>query len=590
MQLLHGEGCLSPGGAEDVDAIVDGMSKTGGAEQFDYIVVGAGSAGCVMANRLSEDREARVLLLEAGLVDRNLFIHIPAGFFDVLNNPALHWRYEGDPEPRLNGRRMWQQRGKVLGGSSSINAMAYVRGHALDYDNWAAMGATGWSYAEVLPYFRKCETYHGGGDAYRGDSGPLGVQRGSDHSPLFEAFVQAGMEAGYPRREDVNGYRQEGFGPADTTVWKGRRTSTARAFLHPVARRSNLDVRTGATVRRVVIQAGRARGVELERAGEPARVDARREVILCGGAINSPQLLMLSGVGPGAELRDLGIEVARDLPGVGSNLMDHLSLNMCWACTQPVSVQPWLRRPWRWMAGLQWLLFKTGVAARTQGEAVGFMRTRPGVEHPDVQVGFLPAAILPSYLLEDLSVARVRHAFSAHIALLRPLSRGRVWLRSADPHDPPRIFFNYLSCEEEREGLRAALRLTREVLRQPAFDPYRGRELFPGEAVTTDDEIDAFVRETGTTNFHAAGTCRMGADEMAVVDPEGRVHGVERLRVADASVMPRITSGNTNAPCIMIGEKMADHVKGRREPPSNAGFHRSENWEQTQRPGEPLRS
>ena len=573
-----------------MDAIVDGMSRTGGAEQFDYIVVGAGSAGCVMANRLSEDREARVLLLEAGLVDRNLFIHIPAGFFDVLNNPALHWRYEGDPEPRLNGRRMWQQRGKVLGGSSSINAMAYVRGHALDYDNWAAMGATGWSYAEVLPYFRKCETYHGGGDAYRGDSGPLGVQRGSDHSPLFEAFVQAGMEAGYPRREDVNGYRQEGFGPADTTVWKGRRTSTARAFLHPVARRSNLDVRTGATVRRVVIQAGRARGVELERAGEPARVDARREVILCGGAINSPQLLMLSGVGSGAELRDLGIEVARDLPGVGSNLMDHLSLNMCWACTQPVSVQPWLRRPWRWMAGLQWLLFKTGVAARTQGEAVGFMRTRPGVEHPDVQVGFLPAAILPSYLLEDLSVARVRHAFSAHIAQLRPLSRGRVWLRSADPHDPPRIFFNYLSCEEEREGMRAALRLTREVLRQPAFDPYRGRELFPGEAVTTDDEIDAFVRETGTTNFHAAGTCRMGADEMAVVDPEGRVHGVERLRVADASVMPRITSGNTNAPCIMIGEKMADHVKGRREPPSNAGFHRSENWEQTQRPGEPLRS
>jgi len=552
------------------------------AENFDYIVVGAGSAGCVLANRLSEDRDVRVLLVEAGGRDEHFYIHVPAAFMDIVNAEEIQWRYVSEPEPALNHRRMWQQRGRVLGGSSSINAMMYMRGNPLDYEQWAALGAKGWSFTEVLPYFRRSETYGGGADAWRGGEGPLGVHRATMPSPLYEVFIEAGVQAGYPRNDDVNGARQEGFGPADSTVRKGRRSSAAVAYLHPVSGRPNLEIRTDTLVRRVIIEEGRARGVVLERGGARSEARAGREVVLSAGAINSPQLLMLSGIGPGAHLQEHGIAIECDLPGVGANLMDHLCLYLQWECTRGGSVQPYARRPGRWWAGLQWMLFKRGAAASNQCEAVGFVRSRPGVEWPDVQIDFIPAC-----LLEDGSVAPVAHGFMAHIGPLRPRSRGRIELASADPRHAPRIFFNYLSCEEDWEDMRTALALTREVHRQPAFDAWRGRELAPGDEVTSAEAIDDFIRDTATTNFHVCGTCAIGTGPDAVVDSECRVHGVEGLRVADASVMPRIPSGNTNAPTIMIGEKVADLLRGRRELPAEVGFQVDPQWRERQRPSPP---
>ena len=548
------------------------------SETFDYIIVGAGSAGCVLANRLSEDPDTRVALIEAGGADRNIYIQVPGGTMDVMNQPDIQWPYQSEPEPHLNNRRIWQQRGKVLGGSSSINAMMYMRGNPLDYENWVQLGATGWGFADVLPYFKRSERFDGEPSSLRGGSGPLGVHHNTLDNLLFRVFIEAGVEAGYAQSNDLNGFAQEGFGPADSSVRNGRRSSTAEAYLHPIRSRPNLTVKKLTTARQIIIEQSRAVGVVVEQAGSESSLHAEREVILCAGAINSPQLLMLSGIGPGKHLQSVGIEVKRDIAGVGQNLMDHLVVYLQWQCTRAVSVQPYARPPGRWLAALQWILSKRGPAASTQGEACGFLRSRPGIEWPDIQIDFMPAC-----LLEDLSVAPVPHGFSAHVGPLRPKSRGSIALQSTDPDAAPLIRFNFLTADDDWLGMRASVKLTREVMAQPVFDDYRGSELLPGADVVSDADIDGFVRDTATTNFHATGTCKMGTDEHAVVDPECRVRGIDALRVVDASVMPQITSGNTNGPTIMIAEKAADHIRGMLLPPDPQAFHRAVDWQTSQR-------
>ena len=550
-------------------------------ETFDYVIVGAGSAGCVLADRLTESGQDSVLLLEYGGSDRSVWIQMPSALNIPLNMPRYDWRYYTEPEPNLNNRRLHTPRGKVLGGSSSINGLVYVRGNPLDFERWETQGAAGWGYGDVLPYFRRAEAYAGGGNEYRGADGKLATRRGLLDNPLHAAWLSAGREAGYPYSADMNGFQQEGLAHMDMTVGNGRRCSAANAYLRPAMRRPNLAVRTHALATAVQFAGRRAIGVRYQRGGAAHVARVRREVIVCAGSINSPQLLKLSGVGPGGELAALGIATVHDLPGVGENLQDHLEFYFQVASREPVTLYSQMSLWRRALIGARWLLTHDGLGASNHFETGGFIRSRAGVRYPDIQFHFLPLAV--SY--DGSSLAR-EHGFQAHVGPMRSQSQGSVRLRSAAPTDKPIISFNYMSRAEDWLEMRACVRLTREIFAQPAFDRYRGREIQPGERVRTDEEIDAFIREKVESAYHPSCTCKMGSvsDPMAVVDKEARVIGVEALRVVDSSIMPSITTGNLNAPTIMLAEKAADHIRGRSLlPRASAPYYIAPEWESRQR-------
>ena len=549
----------------------------------DYVIIGAGSAGCAMAYRLAEAGK-RVVVIEHGGTDAGPFIQMPAALSYPMNMAMYDWGFRTEPEPHLGGRQLATPRGKVIGGSSSVNGMIYVRGHARDYDHWADSGAAGWAYADVLPYFKRMEHWHSGGHGgdkhWRGRSGPLHVTRGPRTNPLTRAFVEAGRQAGYPVTGDYNGQQQEGFGPFDATIWKGRRWSAANAYLRPAMKTGNCTV-IRAFARRVVIEDGRATGVEVERGGKVEVIEAGREVIVAASSINSPKILMLSGIGPAAHLKEHGIDVVADRPGVGQNLQDHLELYIQQAAIQPVSLFKYWNLWSKAIIGARWLFTKTGLGASNQFESAAFVRSKAGVEYPDIQYHFLPIAIR-----YDGQAAAEGHGFQAHVGPMRSASRGAITLRSGDPKDAPKILFNYMSEVSDWEDFRTCIRLTREIFGQEAFAPFRGKEIQPGADCQSDDDLDDFIRQHVESAYHPCGTCKMGAasDPMAVVDPACNVIGVEGLRVADSSIFPRITNGNLNAPSIMTGEKAADHILGRDMlPPTNDEPWINPNWKTSQR-------
>ncbi len=560
------------------------MNTSSGSERltFDYVIVGAGSAGCVLADRLTADGQHTVLLLEYGGSDRSVYIQMPSALSIPMNMPRYNWFYHTEPEPQLNGRRMHTPRGKALGGSSSINGLVYIRGNPQDFERWQREGAAGWSYGDVLPYFRRAEKRAEGGNDYRGDCGRLETRYGTLANPLHAAWLAAAGQAGYPLSADVNGFQQEGFGRMDMTVGAdGRRSSAANAYLRPAMRRPNLTVRTQALATRVLFDGRRAVGIEYLRGGTTQRASAAREVILCGGPINSPQLLKLSGVGPAVELRAHGIDVVHDLPGVGENLQDHLEFYFQVACREPITLYSSLSAWRRALIGARWLIRKDGLGATNHFETCGFIRSRAGVAYPDLQYHFLPMAV--AY---DGSTLAQEHGFQAHVGPMRSKSRGWVRLACADPRAKPKILFNYLSEPDDWTEMRACVRLTRELFAQTAFDRYRGREIQPGPAVQTDAEIDEFVRAKVESAYHPSCSCKMGdaRDGMAVVDPQTRVYGLGNLRVVDSSIMPSVTTGNLNAPTIMLAEKAADHILGRGLlAPSNAPFYTAPDWQVAQR-------
>ena len=530
--------------------------------EFDYIIVGAGSAGCVLANRLSEDSSNQVLLVEAGGSDASLMVRMPSAFSYAMNIKRMNWGFVSEPEPHLDGRRLFCPRGKVLGGSSSINGMVYVRGHKEDFDEWERLGATGWNYENCLPYFRRAESWQGGADRFRGDAGPVGTSGGNNMrlNPLYRAFIEAGVQAGYPRTQDHNGEDQEGFGPMQMTVRNGVRASTARAYLAPIRKRRNLTISSNTLVDRLLMQGAAAKGIEFRRAGRSSRAHARKEVILAAGSIGSPCLLQVSGIGPKDVLESAGVAVLYELPGVGRNLQDHIEVYFQFECLQPITLNGKLNPLGKLLIGLRWLAFRDGLGSSNHFEAGGFIRSDPSRAWPDVQFHFLPAA-----MRYDGRKAFKGHGFQVHLGPNKPKSRGQVSIRSASIDDKPSLLFNYLQDPRDARDWRMAIRLAREIMHQPALDPYRGEEIQPGQGVCSDDAIDAWVRANVESAYHPSCTCRMGnpGDQLAVVDPQFRVRGLNQLRVVDSSVFPSITNGNLNAPTIMLAERAADIILGK---------------------------
>ena len=536
------------------------MTSAPTQEPFDYVIIGSGSAGSAIAYRLAEAGQARIAVIEFGGSDAGPFIQMPAALSYPMNMSAYDWGYRAEPEDGLNGRSLVCPRGKVIGGSSSINGMIYVRGNPMDYDHWRDEGAAGWGYADVLPYFRRMETSHGGEAPWRGTDGPLHVTRGPRDNPLHHAFVEAATEAGYTATADYNGYRQEGFGPADMTVWKGRRWSAANAYLRPALRTGQVRLFTRALADKILFDGTKATGVRISHKGRQADILARRAVILSAGAIASPAILQRSGIGEADLLRKQGIDVIADRKGVGANLQDHLEVYFQIACSQPITLYKHLNLFSKALIGARWLFFKSGLGASNQFETLGFIRSDQDIPYPDIQYHFLPVAIR-----YDGTAPAAGHGFQLHVGPMRSKSRGHVRIQSADSKQAPEIKFNYLSHPDDLPDFRKALRLSREILSQPAMAPFYAYEIQPGDTATSDEALDAFVRSEAESAYHPCGTCRLGAvdDPFAVVSPDCRVIGTENLFCADSSVFPRITNGNLNAPSIMTGEKAADHILGR---------------------------
>ena len=526
---------------------------------YDYIIVGAGSAGCVLANRLSENADKRVLLLETGGSDNNIFIKMPTALSIPMNSDKYAWQFHTESEPYLDNRKMHCPRGKVLGGSSSINGMVYVRGHAKDFDEWQEHGAQGWDYQSCLPYFQKAESFYLGKDDYRGDSGPLGVNNGNEMAnPLYKAFIEAGQQAGYAATDDYNAAQQEGFGPMHMTVKDGVRSSASREYLDPVKSRKNLTIVTGALAEKVLLEGKQAVGLVYSVNGKKQSAKASKEVILSAGSIGSPHLLQLSGIGDRETLKAAGVDVKHHLRGVGQNLQDHLEFYFQYKCKQPITLNGKLGLISKGLIGARWLFTRKGLGASNHFESCAFIRSKPGVQWPDIQYHFLPAA-----MRYDGRSAFAGHGFQVHVGHNKPKSRGAVTIQSADPAVAPKIQFNYLQHQDDIEGFRACVRLTREIIEQSAFDAYRDDEIQPGKHIQTDEEIDAFVRQATESAYHPSCSCKMGEDAMAVVNSNTQVHGIAGLRVVDSSIFPTVPNGNLNAPTIMVAEKAADIILGK---------------------------